>query len=120
MLKWVLIGVGVLVLGVIALAGLGWMAVNKSIDPKTEGGQAYAQSFKREFTESCTREAARSASGSVTEDDLRQLCACAADLTYEAYKDQPPIKLISIGNDPEVQQKVVGFIKECVERAGLQ
>ncbi len=121
MMKWILIGMAVVVLLVVGVVGLGWMAVNKTIDPDTQTGQAYAEGFKKEFAASCTSEAVKAAGADAAmEEKIRELCKCGAEATYEAYKDQPPIKLISISSDPEAQQRIGDIMQECAERVGLQ
>jgi hypothetical protein len=121
MMKWILIGVGVLVLLVIGVAGLGWVAANRSIDPNTQTGQAYAEGFKKEFAESCISEAVKAAGADAAlEQQIRELCECGAEATYDEYKDEPPIKLISIGTDPEAQQRISEIMQDCAEQAGLQ
>jgi hypothetical protein len=120
-MKWILIGASVVVLLIVGVVGLGWMAVNKTIDPNTQTGQAYAEGFKKEFVASCTSEAIKAAGGDAAiEEKIRELCKCGAEATYEQYKDQPPIKLIAISDDPEAQQRIGEIMQECAERAGLQ
>jgi hypothetical protein len=121
MMKWILIGAGVLVLLVIGIVGLGWVAVNRSIDPDTQTGQAYAQGFKREFAAGCVMEtAAMFGDEEDAEGKVQEMCTCFAEQTYEEYKNQPPIKLATISDDPEAQQRIGQIMQQCIEQAGLQ
>jgi hypothetical protein len=93
---------------------------NQTIDPKTETGQAYAQTFKAGIVANCTREIASRAGIAAGSEELQGMCDCAAEMTYEVYKDQPPAKLISIADDPAAQNKIGDILQECADRAGLQ
>jgi hypothetical protein len=120
MVKWLLMIIGFLVLCIIGLGGLGWMAANRSIDPKTEAGQTYAQTFKAGFAGNCTREIGRRVVIAAGREELQDMCECAAEMTYEVYKDQPPAKLIAIADDPAAQQKIGSILQECADRASIE
>jgi hypothetical protein len=117
MFKWILIGLAAIVLIVVALGGMGWMFLNRPIDANSASGQAYASNFKKTFAASCL---AQAQSIGADQDQLEDMCSCAAEAIYERYKDQPPAKLIALSSDPEAQQKVGAIMQECAERAGLQ
>jgi hypothetical protein len=119
-MKWILLIIGFIVLCVVGLFGLGWTALNKTVDPTTEAGQAYAQTFKTGFEANCTREIARSVGIAAGGEELQDMCACAAEMTYQVYKDQPPAKLLEIADDPAAQKKVGDIMQECADRAGIQ
>src|SRR5262245_34633932 len=103
MIKWILVGVAALVLILAGLGAIGWIFMNRTIDANSASGQAYASSFKKSFADSCAAEAQKAAGSAdaALQAKFTEMCGCAADATYEAYKDQPPIKLISLSNDPE-------------------
>jgi hypothetical protein len=117
MFKWILIGVALLVLIVVGLGGAGWMVLNRPVDTNSEAGQAYAANFKKTFKDYCL---AQAVSLAADQDQLEDLCSCAADGIYQRYKDQPPAKLITLSSDPEAQKEVGAIMQECADRAGLQ
>jgi len=117
MFKWILIGVAVLVLIVVGLGGMGWMALNQTVDSNSEAGQAYATNFKQTFKNYCL---AQASSLAADQDQLEDMCKCAAEGIYQKYKDQPPAKLITLSGDPEAQKKIGAIMQECADRAGLQ
>jgi len=115
--KAILMIIGLLVLSIVGLGGAGWMVLNKPVDSNSEAGQAYAKTFKKNFKDYCM---AQAASLAADQDQLDDMCSCAAEGIYQKYKDQPPAKLITLSNDPEAQQKVGAIMQECADRAGLQ
>jgi hypothetical protein len=117
MFKWILMGVAVLVLIVVGLGGAGWMVLNRTVDANSEAGQAYATNFKKTFKDYCMSQAV---SITADQDQLEDMCSCAAEGIYERYKDQPPAKLITLSSDPEAQKKAGAIMQECADRAGLQ
>ena len=122
MVKWILIGVGAVVAIIAVIGVFGWITMNRPIDPNSASGQAYAESFKKSFVESCIAEAARSVGNpdATLQAKLESMCGCAGDATYEAYKDQPPVKLISLSSDPDAQQQITAIMQQCAHQAGLQ
>jgi hypothetical protein len=120
MVKWLLIIIGFLVLCIVGLFAVGWTTLNQTIDPKTEKGQVYGQTFKAGFQANCAREIAREVGLAAGGEELQDLCECAAEMTYEAYKDQSPAKLIAIADDPAEQKKIAEILQECADRAGIQ
>lgn len=123
MAKVLLMVIGLLVLGIGGLGGLIWTAGNQSIDPQTEAGKNYAQSFKSTITGNCKRlvnsQLGRLAKDEEVQDTVRDICKCAADMTYNNFKDQPPIKLASLALDPKAQAKVKQITQECLDRSDI-
>jgi hypothetical protein len=40
-------------------------------------------------------------------------------MTYNEFKDQPPIKLISLAQDPKAHAKITELMQECLDRADI-
>src|SRR5215216_4468457 len=123
MMKVLLMIIGLLVLSIAGLGGLLWNAGNQSIDPQTEAGKNYAQSFKSTITGNCNR-IVDSQLGALAKDEevqetIRDICKCAADMTYNNFKDRPPIKLVSLAQDPKAHAKIEEIIQECLDRADI-
>jgi len=120
--KWILIGVGAVIAIVAVLGVFGWVTMNRPIDPNSTSGQAYAEGFKKTFVESCVVQAVKSVGNpdAAMQTKLETMCTCAGDATYEAYKDQPPVKLISLSSDPDAQQQITAIMQQCAHEAGLQ
>ena len=123
MVKVLLMIIGLLVLSIVVFGGLLWVAGNQSIDPQTEAGKNYAQSFKSTINGNCNRfvgsQLGALAKDEEVQDTVRDVCKCAADMTYNAFKDQPPIKLVSLVKDPKAQTKIQGLMQECLDRADI-
>ena len=117
MFKWILIGAAVLVLIVVGLGGMGWMALNRPVDTNSEAGQAYVANIKKTFKDYCLVQASSLAAD---QEQLDDMCGCAADGIYQKHKDESPAKLITLFSDPEAQKKVGAIMQECADRAGLQ
>src|ERR1700741_3417788 len=122
MLKWILIGLGAVVVILVGLAGAGWYFANQPIDPNSAAGQGYAVGFRKSFVQSCKDEATRTAAGAdaATQAKFETMCACAAEATYEKYKDHPPARLISLWSDAAEQQAIAEIMQQCGQQAGLQ
>ena len=123
MMKVLLMIIGLLVTSIVGLGGLLWSAGNQSIDPQTETGKNYAQSFKSTINGNCKRFIG-SRLGALAEDEevqdtVRDICECAADMTYNEFKDQPPIKLVSLAQDPKAHAKIEELMQECLDRADI-
>jgi hypothetical protein len=123
MMKVLLMIIGLLVLSIAGLGGMIWSAGNQSIDPQTEKGKNYAQSFRSTITGNCNR-FVDSRLGSLAEDEevqetVRGICECAADMTYNEFKDEPPIKLISLATDPKAHARITELMQECLDRADI-
>jgi hypothetical protein len=115
--------IGLLVLCIAGLGGWLWMEGSQPIDSQSEEGRNYAQSFKSRITGTCIR-LVGSRLGSLSEDadvedTFRDLCKCTADMTYNEFKDQPPIALVSLVHDSKVQARVAERLEECLERAEI-
>lgn len=114
MAKVLLMIIGLLVLGIGGLGGLLWNAGNQSID---------AQSFKAAIKGNCSRllgsQLGRLAEDEEAQDTIKDICKCAADMAYGNFKDQPPIKLISLTQDPKARAKIKQITQECLERADI-
>jgi hypothetical protein len=123
MAKVLLMVIGLLVLGIAGLGGLLWNAGSQSIDPQTEAGKNYAQSFKSTITGNCKRlvgwQLGSLSRDEEVQDTVRDVCKCAADMTYGNFKDQPPIKLASLAQDPKARAKMKQIIQECLARADI-
>jgi hypothetical protein len=123
MMKVLLMIIGLLVMSIVGLGGLLWSAGNQSIDPQTETGKNYAQSFKSTINGNCKR-FVDSQLGALAEDEevqdtVRDICECAADMTYNEFKGQPPIKLVSLAQDPKAHAKITELMQECLDRAEI-
>lgn len=123
MMKMLLMIIGFLMLCIAGLGGLLWAAGSQSIDPQTEAGKNYAQSFKSGITGNCNRfvdsQLGALAGDEEVQETVRDICECAADMTYNEFKDQPPIKLVSIANDPKAHAKITELMQECLDRAAI-
>lgn len=130
MVKVLLTVIGLLVLSIVGLGGLVWKAGNQSIDPNTETGKNYAQSFKSTVRGNCHRfvDSRLEALGSLAEDEdikelvqetARDICDCAADLSYNEFKNESPIQLISLAQDPKGQARIKEIMQECLDRADI-
>lgn len=122
MKKWILIGLLGVIAVVVLLGFLGWNALNKPIDPNSAAGQGYATNFKKQFADSCVQSAEAAAPGldDATKAKLAEMCGCGAEATYEAFKNEPPAKLLALSADSESAQKVGDIMKACAEQAGVQ
>src|SRR5262245_31308545 len=118
--------IGIVVgVGLVALSGwAGWRAMDKisePIDPNSESGQTYAESFKSSFVSSCTTQAEAAAG---PDQDRRQkvgaLCQCGADASYEEFKTLSLTEQYAALNKPEMQQKIGAIMKACAQKVGLQ
>lgn len=122
MMKWILIGLAAVAAIIVGFFALGWYTMSKPIDPNSSAGQAYSESFKKEFAASCQTESEK-AVGTIddaTRAKFTTLCTCAADAVYEQYKDQPPSKLLAIATDQAAQEAIGRIMVECGQQAGLQ
>ena len=123
MAKVLLTVIGLLVLSIVGLGVLVWHTGNQSIDPSTETGKNYAQSFKSTIRGSCNRfvdaQLGKLADDSEIQDTVRDICECAADMTYNEFKNEPPIKLVSLATDPKARTKIGELMQECLDRADI-
>ncbi|HKP27041.1 MAG TPA: hypothetical protein VJV39_24435 [Dongiaceae bacterium] len=130
MAKVLLMVIGLLVLSIAGLGGLIWKAGSQPIDPGTESGKDYAQSFKATVTGRCNRfvDSRLATLGDLAEDeDLKDLiketaqdiCECAADLSYKEFKNESPFQLISLTSDPKGQARIKEIMQECLDRADI-
>ena len=120
MFKVLLMIVGLLVLSIVGLGGMGWWKLNQPIDPTSEQGQDYAVNFKAAISALCVGQVANELGVSASGDALADMCDCTADMTYRAYKNEPPAKLLQIADDSATQTKVGNILQECADRAGVQ
>jgi hypothetical protein len=122
MLKWILICIGALVVILLGIGGYAWIVMNRPMDQNSAMGRAYEDNFKKEFVSGCETNAAKAAGNvdATMQAKFAVMCSCAADATYEEYKDQPPIKLITLADDPEAQQKIQTTMRQCAQQAGIQ
>lgn len=123
MAKVLLMVIGLLVLSIGGLGGLIWKVGNQSIDPGTETGKNYAQSFKSTITGNCKRfvgsQLGPLAKDEEVQDTVRDICECAADMTYNEFKNQPPLQLVSLATDPKAHAKITELMQECLDRADI-
>ena len=123
MMKALLMIIGLLVLSIVGLGGLVWNAGNQSIDPQSEAGKDYAQSFKSTINGNCNRfvgaQLGALAADEEVQDTLRDICKCAADMTYNNFKDEPPLKLVSLAQDPKAHAEIKEIMQECLDRADI-
>ena len=120
MFKALLMIIGLLVLSIVGLGAMGWWTMNQTIDPTSESGQTYAVNFKTGIAATCAGGAAMELGISAGGDELADMCECTAEMTYQAYKNESPAKLIQIANDAATEKKIGSIIQECADRAGLQ
>ena len=125
MRKWLLIGVTVVAVAVVAMFGLGWYGLNQKVDLNSPSGQAYAENFKKEFRASCQTEAERAVQNAgaldeATKAKLTVACACGADAMFEEYKDEPPAKMLTLTSDDSERETVDRIMTQCAYQAGLQ
>jgi hypothetical protein len=122
MLKWILICIGALVVIVLGIGTYAWIMMSRPMDPNSTMGRAYEDNFKKQFVSGCETNAAKAAGNvdATMQAKFAAMCACAADATYEEYKDQPPIKLIAIASDPAAQEKIETTMRQCAQQAGIQ
>jgi hypothetical protein len=123
MIKFLSMLIGLLLLAIAGLGVMVWASGNQTIDPHSQEGRNYAQSFKSSIKGTC-KSYVRSALGALTRHEEVQevvldICDCAADMTYDAFKNEPPITLISIVNDSKTQAKAKHIIQECLDRAEI-
>ena len=115
--------IGLLVLGIVGLGAVLWTAGNQTIDPDTDKGKQYAETFKVSIKGSCNSFVRMQAGSLAEEADFQDvtldICECAADLTYDAFKNEPPIKLLSLASDSKTQAKAEEIMQECLDRAGI-
>ena len=123
MMKVLLMVIGLLVLSIAGLGGMIWSAGNQSIDPQTEKGKNYAQSFKSNIKGTCNRfvdsQLGALAENEEVQDTVRDICECAADQTYNEFKDEPPLQLISLASDPKAHARIKELMQECLDRADI-
>lgn len=120
MFKAPLMIIGLLVLSIVGLGGMGWWKLNQPIDPASEQGQDYAANFKAGISALCVGRVSRELGIAASGDELADMCDCTADMTYRAYKNEPPARLLQIADDPVTQKKMGGILQECADRAGVQ
>ncbi len=123
MVKVLLTVIGLLVLSIAGLGGLVWKAGNQSIDPSSETGKNYAQTFKSTIRGNCNRfvesHVGKLADDEEVQDTVRDICECAADMTYNEFKNEPPLKLVSLATDPKARTKIDELMQECLDRADI-
>lgn len=123
MAKVLLTVIGLLVLSIVGLGGLVWKTGNQSIDPSSETGKNYAQTFKSTIRGNCNRfvdaQLGKLADDSEIQDTVRDICECAADMTYNEFKNEPPLKLVSLATDPKARTKIGELMQECLDRADI-
>lgn len=123
MIKLLSMVIGLLVLGIVGLGAVLWTAGNQTIDPDTDKGKQYAETFKASIKGSCNSFVRMQAGSLAEEADFQDvtldICECAADLTYDAFKNEPPIKLLSLASDSKTQAKAEEIMQECLDRAGI-
>ena len=120
MFKALLMIIGLLVMSVVGLGAMGWWTMNQTIDPTSDSGQTYAVNFKAGIATTCAGGVAREMGIYAGGDELADMCECTAEMTYQAYKNEPPAKLLQIANEPATQTKIGKIVQECADRAGLQ
>jgi hypothetical protein len=123
MIKVLSMIIGFLVLCIGGLGILLWTAGNQSIDPYTEKGKDYAKTFKASINGTC-RGYVRVRLGPLARSEevmevTQEICKCAADMTYDSFKHEPPIRLISLVNDSKTQAKAKKIMQECLDRAEI-
>jgi hypothetical protein len=123
MAKVLLTVIGLLVLSIVGLGALVWNAGNQSIDPSTETGKNYAQTFKSTIRGNCNgfvgSQLGKLAHDSEVQDTVRDICECAADMTYNEFKNEPPLRLVSLATDPKARTKIGELMQECLDRADI-
>jgi hypothetical protein len=121
MRKGVVIGIAVGVALVALLGWAGWRILNKRIDPNSDMGKTYAESFKKSFVENCATQI--EAHGTGDQDWHRKvgaLCQCGADASYEELKNVSVPEQYAQLQTPEMKQKLGDILKVCAQKVGLQ
>lgn len=123
MIKLLSMVIGLLVLCIVGFGAVLWTAGNQTIDPDTGKGKEYAQAFKASIKGSCNSFVRMQAGSLAGEEDFQDvtldICECAADLTYDAFKNEPPIRLLSLASDSKTQAKAEEIMQECLDRANI-
>jgi len=123
MVKVLLMVIGLLVLSIAGLGGLIWSAGNQSSGPQTEKGQSYAQNLRSTIKGTCNRFVDSQLGRLADDDEIQQtvhdICECAADMTYNEFKDKPPIQLISLATDSKTRGRIKELMQECLDRADI-
>lgn len=120
MFKALLMIIGLLVLSIVGLGAMGWWKMNQTIDPTSDSGQTYAVNFKAGIAATCVGQVAREVGITAGGDELADMCDCTAEMTYAAYKNESPAKLLALVDDPAAQKKIGNILQECADRAGIQ
>jgi hypothetical protein len=123
MIKVLSMVIGFLVLCIGGLGMLLWTAGSQSIDPHTEKGKDYARTFKASVNGTC-RSYVRVRMGPLADYEMvteltQEICKCTADMTYDAFKHEPPTRLISLVSDTKFQAKFKKITQECAARSDI-
>ena len=123
MRRWLLIVVAVLGVAIVAVLGISWYALNQRVDLNSATGQAYAETFKKQFNDSCLTEAQKTA-GAAADEAMKAkfvvACTCAADAVFEQYKDEPPAEMFNLISDESERETMNRIMTTCAQQAGLQ
>ena len=120
MFKALLMIIGLLVMVIVGFGAMGWWKMNQTIDPTSDSGQAYAENFKAGIAATCVGHVAMEVGIAAGGDELADMCDCTAEMTYAAYKNEPPATLLALVDDPAAQTKIGNILQECADRAGIQ
>ncbi len=123
MRKFLLIALGVIVLGVLGFVGLAYWGANQKFDASNP---QFAGMFKENFLKICTAEGNKAAAGKnkpFTEEEtarLQQICGCSADESLAHFKDRTDLKVMDIMTDEKYVQELNGIMEACAKKLSPQ
>jgi len=53
------------------------------------------------------------------QETTQDICECAADLSYNQFKNESPFQLMSVASEPEGQARMKEIMQECLDRADI-
>ncbi len=120
---FILIALGVIVVGVLAFVGLAYWGANQKFDA---GNPQFAGMFKENFMKICTAEGNKAATAKnkpFTDQEaarLQQICSCSADDSLAHFKDRTDIKVMDIMTDEKYVQELNGIMEACAKKLSTQ
>jgi 4-amino-4-deoxy-L-arabinose transferase-like glycosyltransferase len=124
MRKWLFTIMAVVGVAIVAVLGVSWYALNQRVDLNSATGQAYAESFKKQFNDSCLFEAQKTTGAAATDEAMKAkfivACTCGADAVFEQYKNEPPAKMFALTSDESERETMNRIMTTCAQQAGLQ
>src|SRR5690349_15165857 len=101
MRRWLLVILGVVGVAVVAVLGLSWYALNKPVDLNSATGQAYAENFRKQYSQGCLADEEKKdgTADNALKVKFAAKCDCVAEAVFEAYKNEPPAKVLTLNSD---------------------